>query len=171
MLIRRLLLFFFFELSLLDSITVLPIFFCFFFCSSNRKKKEKETGEKGACSLANCCMAIADHQQPPPPSPQLPSLLTTTTLRRCLIHQEVGSAVKRGRARIFKWACAPTVYRCYVADRVPAKCVSPAVCSSSLTPERKKKTKTASLLRVLDRTVQQSDCCFFTNENINSTTS
>lgn len=91
MLIRRLLFFFgiFFELSLLDSITVLPIFFFL--------KTSKNT--KGV--LVNKLLfriATGHHQQPPPPFLQLPSQLTTTTLRRCFIHQEVGTAANRGRA-------------------------------------------------------------------------
>lgn len=34
--------------------------------------------------------------------------------RRCLIHQEVGLVIKRGRARVFKLVSTRTVYRCYV---------------------------------------------------------
>lgn len=46
MLIRRLLLFFFFELSLLDSITVLPIFFLFFLLLVKPQKERKGNGRE-----------------------------------------------------------------------------------------------------------------------------
>lgn len=107
MLIRRLLLFFgiFFELSLLDSITVLPIFFF---------KRAKGV-------LTTCCIATADYQQLPPPLLQLPPLLTTTTLE---LPHPPGSRLGRGEKRQGTRFNQHCVYRCYVTLWTHEKSVS-----------------------------------------------
>lgn len=142
MLIRRLLLFFgiFFELSLLDSITVLPIFFFL-----KRAKTQK------VCQLTNCCFV---------------SRLDTINNRlhlssSCpvnLLRQHCGAASstrKQARPRIEAGHSTSnqfltlTVYRCYVTVRTSEKCVSPALFSAQSDAREKRKQRRCVFFRAL----------------------
>lgn len=124
MLIRRLLLFFgiFFELSLLDSITVLPIFFS----SNEQKHQQPPLPKKKVCCWLTAVKRLRTVHGRLHLHFSCPLLLTTTTPRRCL-YQEVGLAVQRGRARIYKWLSTRRwLFTDVMAQSVSRrKCVSP----------------------------------------------